>query len=283
MNVMRVLVIYVPVIHEGYLRLFRKYANDVDCAYIVGAELVDEHRFLEREIRALEPSVVQGLVASLNLFKYVRLLDEQSARALDSASVEAVTADEQISKRIASAYFPKAVLKIEPIFLRWDEANVRSDKEPTDARVSSDVFDLEMMARANALSTKSSDWWRRVGAVLVKDGKVILESFNSHVPSEHAPYAHGDPRDVVQAGTSPEISTVLHAEQRLIVEAAKQGISLQGASIYTTVFPCAMCAKMIAYSGIGKCFYASGHASLDGEAVMRANGVELIKVIRSET
>ena len=275
---MRVLVLYVPVIHEGYLRFFKKYADTVEIAYIVSAELVKEHTFLEREIRAVDPVTIRSLVESMRIFKDVRLLDAEAAKSLNTAEVEVVTADEQISQRIAAAHFPNAHLIIDTIFLRWDEASVKSDKIPAFARASSDSFDISMMQRGKDLATKSADWWRRVGAVLVKDGEVILEAWNSHVPSEHAPYAHGDPRDVVQAGTHPEIATTLHSEQRIITEAAKRGISLEGTSLYTTVFPCAMCAKLVAYSGISKCFYASGHASLDGESVMKSQNVELVFV-----
>ncbi len=273
---MKVAVLYVPVIHEGYIKFFKKYADEIATLYIVGAELVSEHKFLEREIRAVDPAVIHTLVESLHIFKEVKLLDEQTARGFNAESCEVITADEQISKRIAAAYFPKAKLTTDTIFLRWDEANVLADKAPKDARVSTEAFDLSIINRCQELSKESSCWWRHVGAVIVKDGKVILEMHNTHVPSPHAPYAQGDPRDVVKAGTTPEIATTMHAEQRLITEAARKGISLEGTSLYTMVFPCAMCAKQVAYSGIKKCFYASGHASLDGEAMMRAQEIELI-------
>ncbi|MEN9558067.1 MAG: hypothetical protein RL141_436, partial [Candidatus Parcubacteria bacterium] len=77
------------------------------------------------------------------------------------------------------------------------------------------------------------------------------------------------------------IATTVHAEQALITEAARAGIALEGTDLYVTVFPCAMCAKQVAYAGIKRCFYASGHASLDGEAVMKAEGVELVYVALS--
>lgn len=275
---MRIIVLYVPVIHGGYIEFFKKYADSVETAYIVGPTLVEEHKFLEREIRAIEPESVCSFIRNLQIFKDVRLLDESIARTLNKKDFEIITANEQISLRIAESYFPNATLTRDTVFLRWDEASVLSNKVPLDAKISEDPFDISMMKHAQGIAHQSSDWWRHVGAVLVKDRKIVLDAFNSHVPSEQTQYAFGDPRDFVKAGTSPEISTTLHSEQRIITEAAKQGIALLGSDIYTTVFPCPMCAKQIAYSGIKKCYYASGHASLDGESILRASGVELIFV-----
>ncbi len=134
------------------------------------------------------------------------------------------------------------------------------------------------MGLARTESTKTSDWWRAVGGVLVKDRDVTLAEHNHHVPSDHTPYANGDPRDVVEAGTDSHIATAMHAEQSIIVAAARRGIALEGASLYLTVFPCPVCAKLVAYSGIKKVYFGSGHASLDGETILKANDVELFRV-----
>lgn len=275
---MRVAVLYVPVIHEGYLRFFKKHAPTVDALYLIGPDLAEEHKFLEREIRALHPETTRSLIASLGLFQDVRALDASTAKTLNQPDVEVVTANEQISKRIAEAYFPKARLTYDDIFLRWDDTNVFAQRAPKGSRTSTDPFDISMINRCAELSHDSSCWWRHVGATVVNDKKIVLELHNTHVPSAHTPYANGDPRDNVEAGTHSDIATTMHAEQRLVAEAAKQGISLEGMSLYSTVFPCPVCAKLIAYSGIKTCYYASGHASLDGESIMNANGVELVFV-----
>lgn len=135
-----------------------------------------------------------------------------------------------------------------------------------------------MIARAAKIAESSSDWWRQVGALIVKNGKVILESFNKHVPSQDMPYIDGDPRDFIEAGKSTDITTVLHAEQGLVSEAANRGISLKGASLYITTFPCALCAKAIAYAGVKKCYFREGWANLDGERILKLKGVEIIQV-----
>ena len=134
------------------------------------------------------------------------------------------------------------------------------------------------MKEAKARGENSSCWWRQLGATIVKNKKPIIETYNRHTPSEYSSYAHGDPRDFIEPGKLNHIATVLHAEQAAITEAARRGVSLKGTSIYTPVFPCGMCAKQIAFSGIKKCYFQTGSASLGGEEVMRANGVEIILI-----
>ena len=133
------------------------------------------------------------------------------------------------------------------------------------------------MAIAKAEGEKSSDWWRQVGALVVKDGRIIT-THNQHLPHEYSPYMHGDPRDVIKAGTESHLTNALHAEQALVSIAARDGISLRGASLYVSLFPCPMCANTIAMSGIAKCYFADGHASLSGAEVMKRYGVQLIHV-----
>jgi dCMP deaminase len=113
---------------------------------------------------------------------------------------------------------------------------------------------------------------------VVRGKKVIFRSHNHHVPSEHVPYAQGDPRDAIKAGTLNLVYTSLHAEQSIIAEAAREGASLAGTAMYLNVFPCPLCAKLMAYAGIKKCFYRTGSAWLDAESILRANGVKIILV-----
>ena len=61
-------------------------------------------------------------------------------------------------------------------------------------------------------------------------------------------------------------------------ELAKRGIALEGASIYVTTFPCPVCAKSVALSGIKKVYYSKGYSLLDAEDILRAYGVEIVLV-----
>src|SRR5690606_10170342 len=127
-------------------------------------------------------------------------------------------------------------------------------------------------------ANKSSDWWRRVGAAIVKDGGILVSAYNKHLPTEHTPYVNGDPRNAFSKGVNIELSSAIHAEALAISEMAKKGIPLEGTSMYVSTFPCPVCAKLIASSGIKKVYYYEGYSMLDGEDVLRSKGVEIIRV-----
>ena len=275
-----VLLLYVPVLHEGYLKLFRKYRGKVDTLYLLGEDVVAEFSLLHKEIRALDPVIAARIITALNVFDTVTVLEKKNRRKIVSelGATHIIAASDELSRNFVKKYLPKAHVVFENIFLRWDEKSVNSSKAPKGVPISSSPFDRNIMTRIGTEGRKSSDWWRQVGGAIVRGKKVIMEQHNRHVPSEHMPYLDGDPRDVIPAGTNNQLSTAIHSEQLLVAEAAKRGVSLEGTSIYVTVFPCPVCAKLIAYSGIKKCFFASCFASLDGERVMRANGVRMIFV-----
>ena len=136
-----------------------------------------------------------------------------------------------------------------------------------------------MMKLAQSSAQKSSDFWRQVGAVLVgQDGEVISAGSNRHMPDDQTPYIMGDTRGLFHKGQHMELSTAAHAESSLIAKAAKQGISLEGASLYVTDFPCPYCARMIAMSGIKKLYFSKGYAVMDGQEVLKQANIKISKV-----
>ncbi len=70
----------------------------------------------------------------------------------------------------------------------------------------------------------------------------------------------------------------LHAEAGLVAQAAKEGMSLKGVDVYSEAFPCPPCAKQLAYAGIKRLFYRVGYKVLDGESILRSQGVEIVFV-----
>ena len=124
----------------------------------------------------------------------------------------------------------------------------------------------------------SSDWWRQVGALIVRDDDLLGVAYNEHRPTEYSPYLNGDPRNDFSRGVHIELSTAIHAEARLVARAARDGRSLAGADLYVSTFPCPPCARLVAEAGVRRCFFAGPYATLDGDAVLRAAGVELIWV-----
>ncbi|MBI2590227.1 hypothetical protein HYW32_04400 [Candidatus Berkelbacteria bacterium] len=268
----------VPVLHRGYLEFFQIAAPQAQTLYLFDNKLLADTADLHTEIRAIEPRIMQGLISSLSIFNRVEVLNQNTALKIRPNVAKIITAREDISERLVAKLFPDAEVITQNVFLRWDATVVNSSKTLDDTLVSTDAFDRKMMTLASKEGARSSCWWRAVGAILVQDRQVALAEYNHHVPSAHTPYADGDPRDMIEAGTRSELSTSIHAEQSIIAEAAKRGIALEGATLYVTVFPCPICAKLVAYSGIKKLYFSGGHASLDGESILRANKIKIVRV-----
>ncbi|MEX0934094.1 MAG: deaminase [Candidatus Paceibacterota bacterium] len=270
----KTLLLYIPVVHNGYIQLFKKWKPHVTSLYIVGTQFCKEFAYFEEEIRAVDPALIKIMVESLDMFPSVEILTEENLARL--SEVEVITTQEGVMQRFLAKYFPEARVTFDTVFLRWDEQHVSQRVNVTYDKVSEDRFDKEIMRHACHEGEKTSDWWRRVGAVVVKDGKITYSAHNHHLPSDHTPYSLGDIRDFVEAGTHPEASSSLHAEKSIIVEAAK-GV-LEGSDIYLSVFPCADCAKIIAETGFKRCFFQGGQAYFDGEQILRAHNIEIIFV-----
>lgn len=275
----KVIIAYVPVLHEGYRRFFEKYAGDAEL-WIFGQELIEKFDYLYKEVRALKPKLVAKSIGSWGLFESeVGILDNEKIKEFQLEELQIVIPKEDVTEELLGEYFTDKEIVRDDIFLRWDKHNYTSQIEVSpDLVISEKEFDEKMMKVATNESEDSSDWWRRVGAVIVKNGKVVIAEHNRHVPSEHTPYINGDPRNAAHKGVNLEISTVLHAEAGAVAKAAKKGIPLEGAEIYVTTFPCPPCAKQIAYSGIKRMYYSSGYGVLDGESILKENGVEIVFV-----
>lgn len=275
---MRAVVAYIPVLHEGYRRLLDSH-RDTDALYLIGPELTAEFRDIQKEIRALDPELVREAVSALGLSRTVQVLDTTLAHSLDDEQNELVLPDEEVSRTVASTYFPRARVTFEPVFLRWDKHSALKERPVVpDEEVTHDEFHRRVLSGAQIEAEKSSDIWRRVGAAVARDGKVILEAHNAHVPSEHMPFVNGDPRSAFHRGDHIELSTALHAEAGVIAEAARRGIPLEGADMYVTVFPCPPCAKLVAYAGIKNLYCGGGYAVLDGQDILKSRGVKIIFV-----
>jgi dCMP deaminase len=274
----KIIVAYIPVLHEGY-RKFLECHKKVKTLYLWGENLFTEADYLSKEIRALDPKLMKKSLAALALGFKIKILTKKTLNEVISFKGEIIMPDDDISHTFNEKFLNNKEVIFANIFLRWEKRNsVRQNKIANDQVVTINEFSRKMIALAEKEAGRSSDWWRHVGAVLVKEGKIISTGHNVHLPSEHTPYVNGDPRNCFHKGEHLDLSTAIHAEAKLIAEAAKEGISLTGAEIYVTTFPCPPCAKMIAYSGIKKIYYKEGYGVLDGESVLKDKGVEIFFV-----
>lgn len=277
----KIIVAYTPVFHAGYLELFGKHP-DTERFVVFGQQIIaDFDHLLRKDIRAIDPEDMVSMVRGLRLFRSVHVLNSFFIEHMLREKPDIVMPDEDESHYVAEKYFPSLPVTFDTTFLRWDKS--RSLKEvPVVSEVTTTQELSQMFARqAFDESQKSSDWWRQVGAVIVKDGRIVLSGHNHHMPSPHTPYVFGDPRGLFSKGVRIDLTTAEHAEASVIAEAARRGISLLGTSIYVTTFPCPMCARLIAHAGIAECYFSEGYAVLDGESILTGAGVKIVRVVDS--
>ena len=272
-----VVISYVPSLHKGYSDFFKKYHGGK--FYVLGNKFVKEFPRMDRDIRALSPEDAAAAIGALGIFSSVEVLTEETLEEVRSGKIPAVMPDDEVNRHFTKTYLRDNSVEFVKTFLRWDRKISTTEFEvPPDRVISENQLDKELISEALKEAGKSPDWWRQVGGVIAKDGRVVLAAYNKHLPSEHSLGAFGDPRSNFDAGESIELSKAIHAEAALIAEAARRGIALEGASLYITTFPCPVCAKSIASAGIKKVYYSKGYSLLDAEDVLRAHGVEIVLV-----
>ena len=125
---------------------------------------------------------------------------------------------------------------------------------------------------------------RRVGAIAVKDKRILATGYNGAPSGVNHCGEVGCLRDLqrVPSGERHELCRGLHAEQNVIIQAAVHGLSLVGATIFCTTQPCFICAKMLINCGIGEVFFVEGYPDPLTEGIMQEAGVRLTQVERTE-
>ncbi|MBP5307907.1 MAG: dCMP deaminase family protein, partial [Clostridia bacterium] len=102
----------------------------------------------------------------------------------------------------------------------------------------------------------------QVGAVITRDKRIMTTGYNGAGSGIKSCKDRGEclrRKLNIPSGTRHELCYAVHAEQNAIAQAAKLGISVQGATLYCTHQPCVICAKMIINSGISKVVFKYGY------------------------
>lgn len=127
-----------------------------------------------------------------------------------------------------------------------------------------DKWDKRFMELAKLVATWSSCYQenRKIGAVIVKDKRILTTGYNG-APSGIKSCKERNSclrRELnVESGTRQELCYAVHAEQNAIAQAAKLGVSVEGATLYCTHQPCVICAKMMINAGIKRIVYSEGY------------------------
>jgi dCMP deaminase len=273
-------VIYLPALHKGFYDFIVRNEKKVRTIFLISEQFVQEvdpelAALFEKDLRAMPALLMQKALAALNLCENVTILDRGNLKKVKRVAIP----DDDVVERVMGMFYPSIELERDTSFLRWGKKTVLSQRAPIgDAVISIGEFEKDIMMKCFRIAEKSSDWWRQVGAIVFPLGHDPIESINRHLPHEQAPYINGDPRSVFKPGENIDLSTAIHAEAGAIAYAAKMGISLYGASIFITTFPCPPCAWSIREAGIKTVYYCEGYSLLTAAEVLKAAGIKLIFV-----
>ncbi len=132
---------------------------------------------------------------------------------------------------------------------------------------------------AKVVSKRSTCLRRKVGAVLVRDNKILTTGYNGAPKGLPHCNVAGCLREKlkVPSGERHELCRAVHAEANAIIQAALHGVGTQGATMYVTVAPCSMCARMIINAGINKVIFCGDYPDSYTENLFKEADIEFIK------
>lgn len=144
-------------------------------------------------------------------------------------------------------------------------------------------WDTYFMQIAHLVKTRATCPRRQVGAVLVKDRRILATGYNGsprgleHCPAEGQ--RHDWPEGCMKAG---HCIRSLHAEQNALLQAAMIGTPCQDSTMYVTCQPCNTCAKMIINAGVTSVIYEGEYPDDFSLELFAQSGLELYQFKGSE-
>ena len=143
-----------------------------------------------------------------------------------------------------------------------------------------DKWDKRFMEMAHVIASWASCYQenRKIGAVIVKNKRIMTTGYNGAPAGVKTCVERGEclrRKMNIPSGQRQELCYAVHAEQNAIIQAAKLGVSIDGATLYCTHQPCVMCAKMIVNSGISRVVYGEGYPDEFSLAIFSEAGVQV--------
>ena len=122
---------------------------------------------------------------------------------------------------------------------------------------------------------------RRVyGAIIVKNDEIISTGYNGAPAGVKSCVERGEclrRKLGIPSGTRAEVCYAVHAEQNALIQAARMGVSVYGATMYVTYSPCIICTRLLINAGIVRVIYRYDYPDEFSREILKEAGVELIK------
>ncbi len=152
-------------------------------------------------------------------------------------------------------------------------------REPVSGRRARPSWDEYFLQLARQAATRSTCLRRQVGAILARDKRILATGYNGAPRGVEHCLDVGCLRDEldIPSGERHELCRAIHAEQNAIIQAALHGVAIEGATLYTTLHPCILCAKMLINCGVKEIHYLEGYPDELSRAMLDEAGVALHK------
>ncbi len=127
------------------------------------------------------------------------------------------------------------------------------------------------------VGTRSTCLRRQVGAIIVKDKRILATGYNGAPKGIRHCSETGCLREQmkVPSGERHELCRGLHAEQNAIIQAALHGSGINGGTLYCTFMPCIICAKMLINAGIKRLVFKGFYPDDMSMAMLKESGLEI--------
>ncbi len=142
-------------------------------------------------------------------------------------------------------------------------------------------WDTYFMEITHIIAKRSNCLRRHVGAILVKDHRIITTGYNGAPPGmAHCDDLGGCTRQRMgfASGEGHEYCRALHAEQNAVIQAAIMGVSISGATLYCTHSPCSLCARILIGAGIERVVYSGDYPDGLSKELFKEAGIPLIQL-----
>ena len=136
------------------------------------------------------------------------------------------------------------------------------------------------MSIAQLVATRSTCLRRKVGAVLVKDKRIVATGYNGAPTGVKHCGETGCLREQLEVmpGERHELCRGLHAEQNVIISAAYYGVTTEGTTLYSTHLPCIICSKMLINAGVERVFFLDGYPDPLADQMLAEANIEVVRL-----
>jgi dCMP deaminase len=141
-------------------------------------------------------------------------------------------------------------------------------------------WDEYFLGITREVATRSTCLRRQVGAILVREKRILTTGYNGAPRGLPHCSEVGCLRDrkKVPAGERHELCRGLHAEMNALLQGAVHGIHIEGATLYSTTYPCSLCAKMLINCGIRRIVCTEGYPDRLAKEMLRQARIKVVVV-----